>query len=158
MSEPLRSQISYWWQTVSSEETLNTYQNALQITWNILRETAKMLWLFLCLGLVFFDWFRDTAITSGRRLKAWVDSLQEPKAEHAWAGIVQWLKSVGQLGTSKLLNQAREQVGIAPTRPIVQPSMASASVSAAPVSARSEVQPANLPKAAPAPEADLEEA
>ncbi len=112
MSYPLRSQISTWWQTVSSEETLNIYQNTVQVTWKILQETAKLLWLFLLLGLVFFDWFRDTAVNSGAQLKTWSDSLQEPKAEHIWTEVVKFAKSVGQDGTTRLLGQAREQLGI----------------------------------------------
>jgi hypothetical protein len=117
MSYPLRSQISIWWQTVSSEETLNLYQNTIQTTWKILQETAKLLWLFLLLGLVFFDWFRNTAINSGGQLKTWVDSLQEPKAEHVWAEVVKFAKSVGQTGTTRLLGQAREQLGLSQPEP-----------------------------------------
>jgi hypothetical protein len=117
MSYPLRSQISLWWQTVSSEETLNIYQNTVQVTWKILQETAKLLWLFLCLGLVFFDWFRNTAVNSGGQLKTWVNSLQEPKAEYVWSEVVKFTKSVGQNGTTRLLDQAREQLGLLAPEP-----------------------------------------
>jgi hypothetical protein len=133
MSYPLRSQISLWWQTVSSEETLNVYQNTVQVTWKILQETAKLLWLFLLLGLVFFDWFRDTAVNSGAQLKTWSDSLQEPKAEYAWAEVVKFAKSVGQNGTTRLLGQAREQLGLAVPAPSVatSPTISPASTVAA---------------------------
>jgi hypothetical protein len=133
MSYPLRSQISLWWQTVSSEETLNVYQNTVQVTWKILQETAKLLWLFLLLSLVFFDWFRDTAVNSGAQLKTWSDSLQEPKAEHVWAEVVKFAKSVGQNGTTRLLGQAREQLGLAaPSPSVAAPIISPASALAAP--------------------------
>jgi hypothetical protein len=131
MSYPLRSQISLWWQTVSSEETLNTYQKTVQVTWKILQETTKLLWLFLCLGLVLFDWVRNTSVQSGQQFKTWVDSLQEPKAEHAWAEVVKLAKSVGQNGTTRLLGQAREQLGLA-TPAVAQPAMPTVSAVAAP--------------------------
>jgi hypothetical protein len=158
MSYPLRSQISLWWQTVSSEETLNIYQNTIQITWKILQETAKLIWLFLLLGLVFFDWFRDTAINSGGQLKNWVNSLQEPKAEHIWSEVVKFTKSVGQNGTTRLLGQAREQLGLpqpepraAATATTISPAAAVSVPKAAeqplPVSATTE--PSAAPKTAP---------
>jgi hypothetical protein len=143
MSYPLRSQISLWWQTVSSEETLNIYQNTVQVTWKILQETAKLLWLFLCLGLVFFDWFRNTAIDSGRQLNTWVDSLQEPKAEHIWSEIVKFTKSVGQDGTTRLLGQAREQLGLSTPehRSVAKPTISPASAVAASQAAVSSPPP-----------------
>ena len=151
MSQPLKSQVSYWWQTVASEETLNTYQSALQVTWNILRETAKTLWLFLCLGLVFFDWFRDTATRLGRQLRNWVDALPEPKAEHAWSEVVQWSKSVGQTGSSRLLNQAREQIGVAPVAyPATQPTISAKAAEPTPVPTVPKPVAAPVPTPAPA--------
>jgi hypothetical protein len=155
MSYPLRSQISLWWQTVSSEETLNIYQNTVQVTWKILQETAKLLWLFLLLGLVFFDWFRDTAINSGAQLKIWVNSLQEPKAEHAWSEVVKSAKSVGQNGTTRLLGQAREQLGIqapaprAVATPISPASVAVPKAAAAPSPVSTPTESSVAPKTTP---------
>lgn len=159
MSYPLRSQISTWWQTVSSEETLNIYQNTVQVTWKILQETTKLLWLFLLLGLVFFDWFRDTAVNSGAQLKTWSDSLQEPKAEHIWAEVVKFAKSVGQDGTTRLLGQAREQLGLAAPAPrSVAKSTISSASSATPPSAATAPPPAASPTATPAaPKTEAEE-
>jgi hypothetical protein len=163
MSEPLRNQINSWWRTVSSEETLNTYQNTLQVTWNILRETAGLIWLFLCLGLVFFDWFRDTAIGSGRQLKTWIDALPEPKVEHAWSEVVSQSKSVSQVGTSRLLEQARGQLGItAAPRPATQPAMSpTPSAPSTPVISQAvPAKPAPTPTSPPAdsPSAETQEA
>lgn len=157
MSEPLRNQISDWWQTVSSEETLNTYQNALQVTWNILRETAKLIWLFFCLILVFFDWFRDTAVGLGQQLRSWVNALPEPKAEHAWSEVIAWSKSISQVGTYSLVNQARGQLGIAPveSRPVTQPAMTPASE---PVVSRPAMPPKAETASAPVPSATTQEA
>jgi hypothetical protein len=148
MSYPLRSQISLWWQTVSSEETLNIYQNTVQVTWKILQETAKLLWLFLLLGLVFFDWFRDTAINSGAQLKTWVDSLQEPKAEHVWSEVVKFAKSVGQNGTTRLLGQAREQLGMQapPPRTVATPISPASAVPKAATPVSTPTEPSVAPK------------
>jgi hypothetical protein len=155
MSQPLKSQVSSWWQTVASEETLNTYQSALQVTWNILRETAKTLWLFLCLGLVFFDWFRDTATGLGRQLRQWFDTLPEPKVEHAWTEVVDWSKTVGQTGTTRLLNQARAQIGVAPVQRAPQPVISSTAAAPKPVAVpeAAPVKPAAAPVSTQVPSA-----
>ncbi|MCG9892770.1 MAG: hypothetical protein MH252_17060 [Thermosynechococcaceae cyanobacterium MS004] len=153
MSNPLQSQINLWWQAVSSEETLRAYQNAVQVTWSILRETTKLLWLFLCLGLVFFDWFRESSVQSGQKVKAWVDSLQEPKLEYAWAEVAKFTKSLGQSGTTSLLDQAREQLGLPkPESSTAKPAIASAPPSAS-VSAASStsVSPASASSSVPSP-------
>jgi hypothetical protein len=113
VSYQLQSQVSAWWKIVSSQETFSTYQKTIQITWKILQETVKLLWLFLCLGLVLFTWLWDTTQHSGQQLKAWVNSIPEPKAEHIWAEARTRLIALSRTSTTALIAQAREQLGIA---------------------------------------------
>jgi hypothetical protein len=112
MSNPLQDQVTIWWNTVTSVETLGAYQKVLQVTWNVLWETAKLLWLFLCLGFVLFDWISDQVTRSSRNARAWWDSLAEPKIEHVGPALGQSLAAVGRSSTTTLVGQAREQLGL----------------------------------------------
>jgi hypothetical protein len=112
VSYQLQSQLNVWWQTVSSEETFNTYQKTIQTTWQILQETTKLLWLFLCLGLVLFTWIGETAQQSGQQLKTWINSIPEPKAEHIWSEAGTRLSSFSRASATSAVAQAREQLGL----------------------------------------------
>lgn len=117
MSYQLQSQLNVWWQTVSSQETFSTYQKFIQTTWQIVQETAKLLWLFLCLGLVLFTWIGETTQQSGRQLKTWVNSIPEPKAEHIWSEVSTRLASLSRSSATSMVAQARAQLGLSSVQP-----------------------------------------
>ncbi len=146
MSYQLQNQFNVWWQTVATKETFDTYQKAIQLTWRILQETARLLWLFLCLGLVLFTWLWETSQRSGQQFKAWIDSIPEPKAEYIWAETGARLASFSRFSATSIVSQAKEQLGL-PTQP------------KSALSAPLPVSPAALPKepaVAAAPPAEAE--
>jgi hypothetical protein len=151
MSNPLQDQVTVWWNTVTSAETLGTYQKALQVTWAILRETAKLLWLFLCLGFVLFDWIGHQITRSSQNARAWWDSLAEPKVEHVGPALGQSLVAVGRSSTTTLVGQAREQLGL----PAPTPSLPKSTPAPKPQSAVSIAAPAPV-AADPVPAAEEE--
>ncbi|NJL67370.1 MAG: hypothetical protein HC894_12415 [Microcoleus sp. SM1_3_4] len=54
MSNQISTQANKFWQLVSAPNTRSTYQQAIAITGQILREAALLIWLTLCFVLVFF--------------------------------------------------------------------------------------------------------
>jgi hypothetical protein len=149
VSYQLQNQLSAWWQTVSSEETFNTYQKTIQTTWQILQETAKLLWLFLCLGLVLFTWIGDTTQQSGQQLKTWVNSIPEPKAEHIWSEVRTRLSALSRSSATSMVAQAREQLGLSADAPKKAAALSSPLSTVASVAATPEVVKANAPAAVP---------
>jgi hypothetical protein len=112
VSYQLQNQFNVWWQTVVTKETFDTYQKTIQLTWRILQETAKLLWLFLCLGLVLFTWLWETSQQSGQQFKTWINSIPEPKAEYIWAETGARLASFSRISATSLVAQAKEQLGL----------------------------------------------
>jgi hypothetical protein len=112
VSYQLQNQFNVWWQTVATKETFDTYQKAIQLTWRILQETSKLLWLFLCLGLVLFTWLWETSQQSGRQFKAWINSIPEPKADYIWAETGARLASFSRISATSMVAQAKAQLGL----------------------------------------------
>jgi hypothetical protein len=133
MSSQLIDQVTVWWKTVTDKDSLGTYQKTVQTTWNILRETGKLLWLVLCLGLVLVTWIWTSSKTSSQRFQAWYESIPEPKTENAWAEASQFLVSAGRTTATNMMAQARAQLGLpAPQATPVIKTVAAAPTPAAP--------------------------
>lgn len=116
MSNQVSSQADKVWQMVSAPSTANTYKEALTLTWTILRETGILLWLVLCLGLVAFDWFWTNSIQTGRRARAWFDSIEEPSADRVASEAGRAILAVSKSSLAFTLSQARESLGL-PEKP-----------------------------------------
>jgi hypothetical protein len=147
VSYQLQSQLNVWWQTVSSEETFGTYQKTIQTTWQILQETTKLLWLFLCLGLVLFTWIGETTQQSGRQLKTWVNSIPEPKAEHIWSEVSARLSALSRSSATSMVAQAREQLGLSTAAPKKAAALSSPPPTVTSVAAAPDAVKANAPTA-----------
>ncbi|NCJ06553.1 hypothetical protein GS597_08530 [Synechococcales cyanobacterium C] len=115
MNGQLQTQTAAWWRLITSSETLGTYQKTLDRTWQILQETAKLLWLVLCLGLVVFTGFWNGSIRLGRSVRAWVDQLEDPKSSHLLPEAGRTLIAIGKTAGLLALWQARAQLGLANT-------------------------------------------
>lgn len=115
--ERIQSQATRLWQLIFASETAATYQKALGLTWDILRESAQLIWLVLCLVLVLGAWLYDTAVQTGRDLRNWYDQLGQT-ADAEDGSVVnstgKALLEAGQTSAGFLLSQAREQLGIEP--------------------------------------------
>jgi hypothetical protein len=146
--ERIQSQAARLWQLIFASETAATYQKALGLTWDILRESAQLIWLVLCLVLVLGAWLYDTAVQTGRDLRSWYDQLGQT-AEAEDGSVVnstgKALLEAGQTSAGFLLSQAREQLGIAPP-----PKPAKAIAAQKPKAASPEPTPAVPATTAPA--------
>lgn len=115
----IQKQASELWDLLFSEETADTYQNALNLTGTILKETAQLLWLIVCSVFVFGAWLADTSMKTGNSMRAWIDnqggSAAVDKKPIAETG--KDLLETGRAGVVYLLNQAREQLGLEPASP-----------------------------------------
>lgn len=117
MSQQLQQQVIQWWQAVASQETLNTYQKTIQVTWNVAQETVKLLWLILCLGFVLLGWLWQKSISSGQELKIWLHDLEEPKANKIWLDTKEFVIERAQYTAMYLQNKARTQLGLSEVAP-----------------------------------------
>ncbi len=126
MSSPLEAQTKIWFQTISSEETVAAYQrvvqsliaavqslwDALGVSWNILKETGKLVWLFICLGLVAFDWLIDGVKQLIEKTKGLSQQTSNVNSETYFADMSKALLEAGKTGAVQAISQAREQLGL----------------------------------------------
>ncbi len=116
MNGQLQTQMATWWRLITSGETLGTYQKALDLTLAILKETAKLLWLTLCLGLVAFTSFWNGSIWLGRSVRVWVDHVEDPKSSNLLPEAGRTAVALGKTAGLLALWQAREQLGLPQTK------------------------------------------
>lgn len=116
MSNQISSQATKVWQLVSDSNTVNSYKQALDVTWLILKETGILLWLVICLVLVAFDWFWANSIHLGRQTRNWWENLEHRDTNRLASEAGQTLVSLGKTGLAFTLAQAREQLGL-PQKP-----------------------------------------
>jgi hypothetical protein len=119
----LKEQASHLWLLLIAPETWMTYQKTILTTWMILKESALLLWLFICLGLVFFEWFWKTAVTAGQRCRQWFKNLNGTSDQIATEAS-RALLNAGKGGLNATLNLARTQLGLPKQVPVVTPAPA----------------------------------
>ncbi|MBF2003871.1 MAG: hypothetical protein IGS38_24520 [Synechococcales cyanobacterium M58_A2018_015] len=120
MSNPISTQAHKLWQLLSAPSTASAYGQALSVTWTILKETALLLWLVLCLVLVAFDWFWHRSIAAGQRTRAWVDSLSAQDTNQMASRMGQGILAASQTSLQRLVAQARTQLNL-PAQPLANP-------------------------------------
>lgn len=150
--DTIKEQANVVSQLLFSTDTSEIYKKALARTWDILREVGVLLWLVLCLIFVGGEWFYRTAVGLGRSTRAWYTSLGEkdPTADaQSMTSTGQALLDTVQSGTSYLLAQARQQLGIPAPEPLVPAASPAPRAPVAP-SAPSPVDPPT-PSGPPAP-------
>ncbi|MEO1403609.1 MAG: hypothetical protein AAFV72_20520 [Cyanobacteria bacterium J06635_1] len=113
--ERVKAQASKVGKLLFDPKTAETYQAVLALTWQIIKETALLLWLLICSGFIVGAWIGDHALRAGRNLRTWIDSQGEqadvePAEKMAATGKA--LLDASQNGANFLLNQAREQLGL----------------------------------------------
>lgn len=112
MSNQISTQATKFWQLVSAPSTANTYQQTIAVTGQLLKEAALLVWLVLCLGLVFFDWVGTTAVTLGGQLRNWVNALGQTSSDQVATNTGKALLSVGKTGIASTIALARNQLGL----------------------------------------------
>jgi hypothetical protein len=110
----IKTQAAKLWQLIFAAETASTYQKAITLTGQILKESGLLLWLTLCLVLVFFEWFYKNATRAGQNARAWISHQQseETSPDQIASGFGKALLEAGQNSLSYTLTQAKEQLGL----------------------------------------------
>lgn len=108
----IQAQANKLWQLLSTPDTLATYRKTVLLTWEITKETAGLLWLVICLGLVFFDWSWKWSIQAGRSVRGWVNNIDGSKPDQLAGEVGKALISAGKNSVDYTLTQAREQLGL----------------------------------------------
>jgi hypothetical protein len=112
MTQKIRSQASRFWNTVASADTATAYKNAIEVTLQILKEAAVLVWLVLCLVLVVFDWGTERAIAAGRGTRTWISTLSDRDSTQLAEGAKQTLLTASKSSIAATLAQARQQLGL----------------------------------------------
>ena len=119
--DQIQLQASKLWDLLFSEATAETYQNALNLTGKIIKETGQLLWLIICSVFVFGAWVGDTSMKTGNDVRTWVEQQSNPEStaveKKPIAETGKELLASGRTGVDYLLNQAREQLGLEPVEP-----------------------------------------
>jgi len=128
MSNQIQSQASKVWQTVSDPATSASYQQTLTLTWTILKETGYLLWLVVCLVLVFGEWIWKTGYRTGWATRNWINNFEKPSSDRFLSEAGKSLLEVGKAGATMAISTAKGQLGIeeAPEPVKVSPSTAPA--------------------------------
>ncbi|MDJ0705549.1 MAG: hypothetical protein QNJ46_19915 [Leptolyngbyaceae cyanobacterium MO_188.B28] len=132
-----------------SSDTAAIYQKTLTRTWDILKESAILLWLIFCLIFVLADWLWKSSIQLLANLKAWYSGIEDTSANTLLSATGKAIVSAGEASVGYVLSQARDQLGIeAPPKPAKQ------STAKPTESSKPAVSPAKSPSAdSPAPAA-----
>jgi hypothetical protein len=137
--ERIKAQADKLWQLISKADTLAAYKNVVTLTWEILKETALLVWLTICLILVVFEWFWKFSVGSGRSARDWFSSI-EGSSDQLASETGKAFLAAGKNSLDFALVQAKTQLGF--------------SIEEAPkVAVKPEVTPKAAPVAAKAPTA-----
>jgi hypothetical protein len=112
MSNQIQTQASKVWQTVTDPSTAATYQQTLTVTWSILKETGYLLWLVVCLVLVFGEWIWKTGYRTGWNFRGWINSFEQPSADQVLSETGKSILEVGKTTAAAAIAAAKDQLGI----------------------------------------------
>jgi hypothetical protein len=108
----IQAQAANLWQRLSAPDTGATYQQAALLTWDILKETATLFWLVICLFLVASEWFWKTSVQLGSDFRAWLSGIEQSSPDRVVSEAGRALLSAGRNSVGFTLSQAKEQLGI----------------------------------------------
>ncbi|MDC0834117.1 hypothetical protein AY599_10860 [Leptolyngbya valderiana BDU 20041] len=108
----LKTQFATVGELVFSPNTGETYSKAFQLTWNIVKETALLLWMMFCLVFLIFVWGWGYATQIGRNAKVWYENQERRDHENLFNEAGKALLSASSSGTAFAIDRAKEQLGI----------------------------------------------
>ncbi|MBE9076166.1 hypothetical protein IQ241_02460 [Romeria aff. gracilis LEGE 07310] len=135
----IQAQAAKLWELLFAPETAKIYQKMLALTWDILRESAQLIWLIICFVFVFGAWASETVLQTSYGLRNWVEAQTSDRGSTSLPAMGKALLVGSQNGAAHLLDHARGQLGI--ERPIPAVRMIDAQSSAQPPSAAQPSQP-----------------
>lgn len=115
--DKIQAQAAHLWQRLSAPETGATYQQAALLTGDLLKETATLLWLLICLFLVAFEWFWKTSVQLGSNFRAWLSGIEQSSPDRVVSEAGRALLSAGKNSVGFTLSQAKEQLGLPAEQP-----------------------------------------
>ncbi len=95
-----------------SPETGETYKKALVLTWNIILESAKLVWLTFCLLFVIFAWIWTIFNRGADRVQTWYNNIDEPKTNNILNATGKTLLIAGSTGAAFAVAKAKNELGI----------------------------------------------
>jgi hypothetical protein len=116
----LKEQFQKLWATLTGQETLPTYRKALDLTWQILKETLVLLWLVLCLVVVAGEWVWNGAIAVVNQGKTVLDKAKDTSSDQMVTDTGKALLTASSDSVAFAIDRAKEQLGL-PVQPRVKP-------------------------------------
>ncbi|NES24242.1 MAG: hypothetical protein F6K41_36350 [Symploca sp. SIO3E6] len=95
-----------------SADTWAAYKQAIVLSWNLLKESARLIWLIICLGIFVVAWLWTNSLQVAQELKSWYASVEEPKTDHFLDAAGKELLLAGSTGAALALTHAKNQLGI----------------------------------------------
>lgn len=112
MNNQIQSQAAKVWQLVKDPATGATYTKTVSTTWLILKETGYLLWLVICLALVFGDWIWRTGYRTGWSTREWINNFEKPSTDRVTQDAGQGLLEASKSALSGAIATAKNQLGI----------------------------------------------
>lgn len=116
----LKEQFQKLWATLTGDETLPTYRKALDLTWQILKETLILLWLVLCLVVVAGEWVWNGAIALVNQSKTVLEKAKDTSSDQMVTDTGKALLTASSDSVAFAIDRAKEQLGL-PVQPRVKP-------------------------------------
>ncbi|MEB3210424.1 MAG: hypothetical protein VKL39_03690 [Leptolyngbyaceae bacterium] len=157
MTQKIRLQASRFWSALASADTLNAYKNAIDVTIAIFKEGLLLIWLLVCLVLVFFDWGAAKSTAAGQQARNWVEDLKNADSTSLATNAKQTLLLAGKSSVFNTISKARQEIGL-PEKEDTPESMQTVQAKATavaenPTSAKPAAAPESSVATAPGPEA-----
>jgi hypothetical protein len=112
MSNQIQTQAAKVWQILTAPTTSEAYVKTGQVTWILLKETAYLSWLTICLALVAGDWIWKTGYQAGWNVRNWVNDLEKPSSDRLFSETGKSLLDAGKTAALKAISAAKGQLGI----------------------------------------------
>lgn len=119
MGNKIQPQAAKLWGILSAPGTLETYQQAVVTTWEIIKEAAILVWQLCCFVLVISDWITANTIAAAHRLRSGLVSLKETDTQQVASEAGKAFLSTGKASIIALISQARSHLGL-PERTALQ--------------------------------------
>jgi len=108
----IKAQIAKVGKILFNVETWVIYKKAIVLSWNLLRELTRLIWLIICLGIFVIAWLWTNSIQAAQELQSWYASIEEPKADNFLDAAGKELLLAGTTGAALALTHAKNQLGI----------------------------------------------
>lgn len=121
----IRSQAAKVWQLITNPDTIATYGQTLRLTWLLVKEVGRLLWLIICAVLVGIAWLLGTSLWAGKAFRELTEKFNEPSSEPLLNQVGKGIVAASKTSVNLALTTAMEQLGITETPKAIQDVMLS---------------------------------